>query len=58
MKGHRQPKNLKQILTKAKCEEEAMYMPTKISRCGRSNCGICNIMIERDSFKFKNGDHF
>ena len=33
-------------------------IPPSISKCGRSNCGICDILVEGESFKFKNGPLF
>ena len=59
IKSHRQPKNLKKLITRTKFEEKLNDMPPSISKCGRSNCGILgNILVEGESFKFKNGPLF
>ena len=41
IKSHRQPKNLKEILTKAKFEDQSNNVSAKISKCGSPKCGIC-----------------
>ena len=58
IKSHRQPKNLKQLLTKAKFEDKPNNPHPKVFKCGRSNCGIYESIIERESFQFKNGSIF
>ena len=58
IKGHRQPKNLKQLLTKAKFEDKPNNPHPKVFKCSRANCGICESIIERESFQFKNGSIF
>ena len=57
IKSKRQPQNLKRILTNAKfslndnCENS-------VTKCGRSNCGLCSQLIEGTEFDFKNGKIF
>ena len=58
IKSHRQLKNLKKLITRAKFQEKQNDIPPTISKCGRSNCGICDILVEGESFKFKNGPLF
>ena len=58
IKSYRQPKNLKKLITRAKFEEKQNDITPSISKCGRSNCGICDILVEGESFKFKNGPLF
>ena len=58
IKSHRQPKNLKKLITRAKFEEKQNDIPPSISKCGRSNCGICDILVKGESFKFQNGPLF
>ena len=53
IKGHKQPNNFKQLLTKPKLEEQEQNNEPTVSKCGRSNCGICDIVITGKSFKFK-----
>ena len=55
IKSHEQPKNLKQLLTKANSEEQEQNNEPTVSKCGRLNCVICEIIITGKSFKFKNG---
>ena len=54
-KSHKQTKSLKQLLTKAKFEEQEQNNEPTVSKCGTSNCVICDIIITGKSFKFKNG---
>lgn len=55
--SQRQPKTLKRILTKAKFEDKSSE-DTRITKCGRSNCGTCPFLIEGSSYEFKNGFMF
>ena len=50
IESHRQPR--------AKYEEKQNDIPPSISKYGRSNCGICDILVEGESLKFKNGPLF
>ena len=52
----RQPKNLKQILSSSKFD----YTETKacVKKCGKSRCKTCPIIIEGQSFTFRNGKSF
>ena len=54
--SRRQPKNLKQHLTKAHFSLEKPT--TSISRCHESRCGTCDIMITGNSITLKNGKHW
>ena len=56
IKSKRQPKSLKKILTKA--EFNTNTRTPSVSKCGRSNCGICQNMKEGSDFYFKNGQYF
>ena len=58
IKSHRQPKNLKEILTKAKVEVQSNNVSAKISKCGSPKCSICNNIIVGNKFQFKNGPLF
>ena len=58
IKSHWQPKNLKEILTKAKFEDQSNNVSAKISKCGSPKCGICNNIIVGNKFRFKNGPLF
>ena len=53
IKSKRQPPNLKRLLTHAKYSEN-QNTPI-ISRCGRSNCGLCKYIIIGEKFKTKSG---
>ena len=55
IKSHRQPKNLKEILTEAKFEDQSNNVSDKISKCGSPKCGIRNNIIVGNKFQFKNG---
>ena len=48
----RQPKNFKKILTSAKFRENDNIIGVK--KCGSKKCEICDILIEGNSYKFKN----
>ena len=41
IKSNRQPKNLKQILTKAKFEDDTRDEAPKVLKCKNTKCGIC-----------------
>jgi len=56
IKSKRQPANLKKILTRAKFDETTSE--ATVSKCGRTNCGLCVHLIEGNCFKFKNGKTF
>ena len=58
IKINRQPKNLKQILTKAKFEDDTRDEAPKVLKCKNTKCGICENIIEGESFTFKNGPTF
>ena len=58
IKSNRQPKNLKQILTKAKFEDDTRDEAPKVLKCKNTKCGICENIIEGESFTFKNGPTF
>ena len=52
----RQPKSLKSILCKSKFGmNNSVY---KISKCNTPRCGTCNLIIECESYVFKNGFRF
>ena len=51
IKSKRQPKNLKQILTKAYTGKPHKNSVTK---CNKANCGVCDVIIEADTYQFKN----
>ena len=56
IKSKRQPPNLKHLLTKAKFSE--IYNTPKVTRCRRSNCGLCKHLIEGEKVDFKCGKTF
>ena len=56
IRGHKQPKSLKRILTKAALPPKATE--TKVSKCGRSNCATCPNLLEGSTFLFKEGQNF
>ena len=58
IKSNRQPKNLKQILTKAKFEDDTRDEAPKVLKCKNTKCGIWENIIEGESFTFKNGPTF
>ena len=47
----RQPKNLKRMLTAAKFNKNHN---TGVKKCGDKRCKVCEILIEGNTFKFKN----
>ena len=51
IKSHRQPKNLKQILTSAYFGEQHNE---GVKKCGKIRCEICHILIEGKIYNFKN----
>ena len=53
IKSKRQPPNLKNLLTKAKFSE--IQNTPKVTRCLRSNCGLCKHLIEGENINFKCG---
>ena len=56
IKSKRQPFNLKKILTRAKFEE--ITPSPGIRKCQRPNCGLCEHIIEGDTFNFNCGKTF
>jgi len=46
----RQPANLKKLLTRAKFDSNDTF---KVTKCGKSRCLLCPIIIEGESFTFK-----
>ena len=58
IKSNRQPKNLKQILTKAKFEDDTRDEAPKVFKWKNTKCGICENITEGESFTFKNGPTF
>ena len=56
IRGHKQPKSLKRILTKAALLPKATE--TKVSKCGRSNRATCPNLLEGSTFIFKEGQNF
>ena len=52
IKSKRQPRNLKQILTRAKFTEtdETDESENKVTKCRRSNCGLCPYIIEASEY--------
>ena len=58
IKSNRQSKSLKQILTRARFDDSQNQSTAKITKCGRPNCGTCELLIEGESYKFKNGPNF
>ena len=55
IKSKRQPKNLKRLLMKAKCNSNNYH---EVKRCQRPNCGLCKHLIEGDAIEFKCGRKF
>ena len=53
IKSKRQPKNLKQILTRAKFETQNITSVEGVTKCNKKRCKVCDILIEGKSFKFK-----
>ena len=47
----RQPKNLKRILTKSALHTQSNL--TGVKKCGRKNCGTCDMIIEGISYHFR-----
>ena len=58
IKSKRQSKNLKKILTRAKFDETVSNDTPSVIKCGKSNCGTCPYLQEKDIFTFKNGMTF
>ena len=56
IKSKRQPDNLKKILTRARFDENVIE--SSVSKCGRSNCGLCEYLLEGNCFNFRNGKTF
>lgn len=56
IKCYRQPPNLKNILCKAKFSENTNI--NGVTRCGKSRCLLCQIIIIGEYFTFKNGRKF
>lgn len=56
IKSKRQLPNLKRLLTKAKFQTHESI--PKITKCGRSNCGLCSNLVEGQSYKSKSGHTF
>ena len=57
IKSKRQPQNLKRILTNAKFSLND-HCENSVTKCNRSNCGLCSQLIEGTEFDFKNGKIF
>ena len=51
IKSKRQSKSLKKLLTSAKLSKDDTIPSVK--KCGRSNCGICQNIMEGQSYEFK-----
>ena len=51
IKNKRQPKNLKHTLTSSKFEE---HTTDGVSKCKHKICGVCDIIIEKNSIPSKN----
>ena len=56
IKSKRQPANLKRMLTKARFDEQEQEHT--VSKCERSNCGLCPHLLEGNTFSFTNGKSF
>lgn len=52
----RQPKNLKRILCASKFDSEVRE--TSVTKCMQKRCKTCDIIIDCQSYTFKNGFHF
>ena len=48
---HRQPANLKRILTRAKHSKKSH----EVKICNKKKCSLCSLMVTGKSYKFKNG---
>ena len=55
LKSVRQPPNLKKLLTRAKFTDETHPPTNTVTRCNRSNCGLCTHLLEGNTFTFKCG---
>ena len=53
LKSVRQPPNLKRLLTRAKFANETPNHT--VTKCNRSNCGLCTNLLEGNKFTFKCG---
>ena len=53
IKVKRQPYSLKRLLTKAKFTSNNAAL--KVTKCNRSNCGLCILLLEGHTFTFKCG---
>ena len=58
IKSNRQPKSLKQLLTRAKFIDQADSCQPKVTKCGHPTCATCDNLIEGESFEFKDGPKF
>ena len=52
IKSKRQPRNLKQLITRAKFNDDAHESPN-IRKCNKSNCGLCDHLITENEFTFQ-----
>ena len=52
----RQPPNLKSLLTRAKFSD--VDTTVEITKCGRSNCGVCPHLLTETQYTFKCGTTF
>ena len=58
IKSKRQPRNLKQMLTRAKFETKDTVTNPSVKKCKDKRCGTCPYIIEGDNFTFENGQYF
>lgn len=57
--SRRQPNSLKQMLVKSRYTSDNPNSPSPmVKKCGRSNCGTCEYLLEGSSVVFKNGFQF
>ena len=54
----RQPKNLKQMLTRAQFTNTNGDPSPKVTKCNDKRCGTCPHIIEGNEFTFENGQKF
>ena len=54
----RQPKNLKRLLTKSEFQSSQgeNLVANKVMKCKHNNCGLCNQIIEGESYTFRNAN--
>lgn len=58
IRSKRQPPNLKKLLTRAKFEDTSTQEIPTITKCGRPNCGTCDLLVEGSSYEFRCGKTF